>query len=512
MDRRQFGRSLMPLGLAGLAGTIGRDAAAQTASSVAESATLYVSTDGSDAEGGLSWSTAKATIQAAIAALPPNGGLIEVGYGRFAGFVLSNAGGVHIRGRGIGRSPSNQDASQGTPAHPTLITSNVTIAASNAAGAEATWCYGAILEDLAISNSVSGSGSGDGLTLMSPTIHLRRVAIEACHRHGIYAPHDAHGFPVVWFATWEKCRLIRNAGCAYYGAIVNGNFYDCDFDGNGLGNTALAQVDLASVGGSGEVLFSGCVIQRPGGGSAGAILFGGTSLCCSSCHFEANNGCSSGAWGEVHIGSGAAHFSGCSFVAGMGNAPYAITSNNLSYANVIGCFFFGDRWQYGAIQGWNGIPGYFGNGIRGSIIGNHIGTAGNTPLLAGYQIAPWPAQSASGMLAGGPRLETVTPQNLTANAAVQIDAALGNMHVIFLNASAVSSTIINPTFGQVLTVEWIQTVGGRTYAWPPNCRFAGGAQPPHSSTIGYADSVTLRCHYDGSSFAWHEMSRAIGVH
>lgn len=511
MNRRQFGRSLVPLG-AGVAGALASEASAQSPGSVTESATLYVATGGSDSNNGLSWSEPKATIQAAIAALPSNGGIIEVGYGQFTGFLISNGAGIHVRGRGIGRSLSNQDVSQGTPAHPTLVTSNVTISSSNANGAESTWCYGVILEDLAISNTSPASNSGDGLTLLSPSVELRRVSIEGCYRHGIYAPHDSHGDPVVWFATWEKCRFIRNGGCGYFGALVNGNFYDCDFDGNGANGSALAQVDLGSVGGSGEVLFCGCVVQRPQGSSAGAILFTGTSLCCSSCHFEANNGCGSGTYGEVHVGSGAAHLAGCSFVAGIGVAPYAVTSNNLSYANVIGCFFFGDRWQYGAIQAWNGIPGYYGNGIRGAVVGNHVGTSANNPLLAGYQIAPWPPQSTSGIQSGGPRIETVTPHNLAAAGAVQIDAGLGSIHAIFLNASASSSSIVNPTLGQLLTIDWFQTIGGRSYVWPTNCRFAGGVAPQPSGTKGHADSVTFRCHYDGSSFTWLEISRSVAIH
>jgi hypothetical protein len=513
VNRRQFGQSLAPLAIGGVASTIGGVALAQSANNISESATLYVTTDGNDSNTGLAWNTAKATIQAAIRALPSNGGLIEVGYGQFAGFSVVNLGGVHIRGRGIGRSLSNQDSSQTVPAHPTLITSNVLISASAANAAESTWCYGVILEDLAISNTNSSNAAGIGVSLMSPTAHFRRVSIEGCRSHGVYAPHDATGNPVVWFATWEKCRFIRNAGCGYYGAIVNGNFYDCDFDGNGSGNTAHAQLDLASVGGSGEVLFSGCVIQRAQGTSAGAILFGGTSLCCTSCHIEANNGCSSSAYGEIHVGSGAAHIAGTSFVAAAGTAPYAITSNQLSYVNVIGCFFFGDYWQYGAIQAWNGISGYYGNAIRGSLIGNHMGTLTNSYLLAGYQVPAWPAAASAGMLAGGPRVETVNPQNLTTpGSTVQIDAGLASVHALFLNASVAASSIINPTFGQMLTINWIQSTAGRSYAWPGNCRFANGSAPTPSTTKGYVDSVTFRCHYDGTAFSWLEASRAAAIH
>lgn len=506
MNRRQFGRTLAPLGLAAVTSGLPRTSAAQTAV-VTGTAMVYVETDGSDSNDGSSWSTAKATIQAAITALPPNGGIVEVGNGQFTGFQLVNRAGVHIRGRGVGRSVSNQDASVSVPQHPTMITTNVSISSSHANSSEATWCSGVILEDLAISNS-----SGDGLTLTSPTVEFRRVSFEGCARHGVYAPHDANGNPVAWFTTFDKCRFIRNGGSGYCGALVNGTFYDCDFDGNGGAGVALAQLDLGSVSGSEEVLLSGCVIQRPHGTSAGAIIFGGTSLLCSCCHFEANNGCTSGAWGEVHVGSGAAHIAGCSFFAGMGNAPYAITSNNLSFVNVIGCFFFGDRWQYGAIQAWNGIAGFYGNAIKGTISGNYIGTSGGNPLLGGYYTPPWPAQASSGTLVGGPRLETVNPQNLTATGAVVIDASRGSVQTIFLNSNAIAASIVNPTFGQIMTIDWVQTAGNKSYVWPSACKFANGTAPTRSTTAGFIDSVTFRCHYDGSQFTWLEMTRAIGIH
>jgi hypothetical protein len=511
MNRREFGQSLTPIGLLGVAGAVASRAAVAAVANP-ETAMVYVTADGSDSNTGASWTAAKATIQAAIGALPAKGGVVEVGYGTFSGFQIANLAGIHIRGRGIARSLSNQDASQNTPAHPTLISSNVTISSSSANTAETTWCYGVILEDLAISNTSTGSASGDGVTLTSPTVEFRRVSIEGCARHGIYAPHDANGNPVVWFATWEKCRFIRNAGSGYYGAIVNGSFYDCDFDGNGSNNTAIAQLDLGSVTGSGEVLLSGCVIQRPDGSTSGAIMFGGTSLCCSCCHIESNNGCSNGAYGEIHVGAGAAHIAGSSFVAAAGIAPYAISSTPSSYVNVIGCFFFGNYWQYGAIQAWNGIVGYYGNAIRGAIVGNHMGTMSNNQLLSGYYTPPWGAAASSGTLVGGPRIETVNPQNISSSGALQIDASIGGVQAIFLNANVTSSSIINPTFGQILTIEWVQATADKSYVWPTNCHFAGGAAPAHSVTLGYVDSVTFRCHYDGSSFTWREIARAAAIH
>jgi hypothetical protein len=48
---------------------------------LAHTATQYVTTDGNDARNGLTWETGKATVQAAINALPVNGGKVYLGYG-----------------------------------------------------------------------------------------------------------------------------------------------------------------------------------------------------------------------------------------------------------------------------------------------------------------------------------------------------------------------------------------------------------------------------------------------
>jgi hypothetical protein len=50
---------------------------------IATSAAVHVATDGNDSNNGRTWATAKATIAAAIAALPTNGGTVELGYGTF---------------------------------------------------------------------------------------------------------------------------------------------------------------------------------------------------------------------------------------------------------------------------------------------------------------------------------------------------------------------------------------------------------------------------------------------
>jgi hypothetical protein len=100
-------------------------------------------------------------------------------------------------------------------------------------------------------------------------------------------------------------------------------------------------------------------------------------------------------------------------------------------------------------------------------------------------------------------------QTLSDNGSVIIDASTGMTHVIALAGDATSSTITKPVEGQQLTIIWKQdAVGDRAYAWPANCKFANGAPPDASTTVGYQDSVTFV--FDGTY--WLEVSRAPAIH
>lgn len=103
-------------------------------------------------------------------------------------------------------------------------------------------------------------------------------------------------------------------------------------------------------------------------------------------------------------------------------------------------------------------------------------------------------------------------QTLAANGAVTVDANAANRHVITLQANATSSSIINsPPSGQSmsLTIEFVQdATGGRTYAWPSNCRFAAAAAPT-DTTAGRRTNVTFQ--RDASAALWIETARAVAV-
>lgn len=100
-------------------------------------------------------------------------------------------------------------------------------------------------------------------------------------------------------------------------------------------------------------------------------------------------------------------------------------------------------------------------------------------------------------------------QTLAAGGAVTIDASTGRFQNILLQANATSSSVTNASVGQLLTVQWTQdATGSRTYVWPTNFKFAGGAAPTASTLANYSDSVTVE--YDGTN--WREVSRSAAVH
>ena len=99
-------------------------------------------------------------------------------------------------------------------------------------------------------------------------------------------------------------------------------------------------------------------------------------------------------------------------------------------------------------------------------------------------------------------------QTLASNGAVTISASNGNVQAVTLAANASSSAITGAVTGREITIQWIQDgTGSRTYVWPPNCKFAGGAAPSASTTAGWTDSVTFI--FNGTN--WLEKARATAI-
>jgi hypothetical protein len=107
-------------------------------------------------------------------------------------------------------------------------------------------------------------------------------------------------------------------------------------------------------------------------------------------------------------------------------------------------------------------------------------------------------------------IQPAVAQTLTVAGAVTINTPTTGYAEITLQANATSSVISGgQQHGAVLTITWIQdATGGRTYAWPTNCKFAGGVAPS-DTTLSKRTSVTF--HYDSTSTNWTEISRAVAV-
>lgn len=103
---------------------------------------------------------------------------------------------------------------------------------------------------------------------------------------------------------------------------------------------------------------------------------------------------------------------------------------------------------------------------------------------------------------------TVT-STLAANGAVTIDAAACTSYVLTLQANCTGMTINNPTGNEEITITVIQdATGGRTYAYPANAKFAGGAAPADTTA---SKRTSVRFRYDAGSSAWWETARAVAV-
>lgn len=91
--------------------------------------------------------------------------------------------------------------------------------------------------------------------------------------------------------------------------------------------------------------------------------------------------------------------------------------------------------------------------------------------------------------------------------AVTLDAQAGTHFVLFLTGNVTSTTLSNGANGMVVTLTYAQdATGGRTYAWPTNCRFAGGVHP-QDTTPNTRTTVTLL--FSGGQ--WRETARVLAV-
>jgi hypothetical protein len=99
-------------------------------------------------------------------------------------------------------------------------------------------------------------------------------------------------------------------------------------------------------------------------------------------------------------------------------------------------------------------------------------------------------------------------QTLAAPGAVTMDASLGDIQSISLQANATSSSISNGVIGQMLIVQIIQdATGSRTFSWPASVKFINNTAPTLTTTANKRDNFTF--YYNGST--WFESARSLNL-
>jgi hypothetical protein len=220
---------------------------------------LFVTESGNDSNNGLSWATAKRTIQAAIDVLPGDGGRVDVGAGRYAPFKVPGYGTTVV-----GRGPSATQIEAPSPSA-TLI--DVTGAGSMIAdlgmyggpryggvmlhcSAAKAKCFNmAALNDDATKPAAGFGGTGfqikdcEGVTMFGCSFRKCRVGLDGANMTscGIYNTHGDR--------NWQSLVLRSLRGEPGSGANL---FSEWKTVGAGNGNQSVVVVDI---GGGGQNTF-----------------------------------------------------------------------------------------------------------------------------------------------------------------------------------------------------------------------------------------------------------------
>lgn len=169
-------------------------------------------------------------------------------------------------------------------------------------------------------------------------------------------------------------------------------------------------------------------------------------------------------------------------------------------------------WENGAIRKGFTINDQAGPGIGHQYQLSNGAYGGSTLALSDATTSAWIwhiSGNTMGMDSGFALRRTAQS---VGSANVTIDASTTNCTVITLTANqgGNTTTITNPTDGQVLTIQWKQdATGGRTHSWHPDVWWAGGAAPNATTTAGHRDSVTFT--YDAVASRWIETSRSLDI-
>ncbi len=328
---------------------------------------------------------------------------------------------------------------------------------------------------------------GDGLAIKTPLARLKNVTVASCTGRGIVV-----GTGWSWFFRMDDVRAVKNGSYGFYSDRVQTLVaVNCQFDGNGAHGCYLPN------GTSEDVSFINCWFQRNQG--SGFRGFAITAAFFSS-HWD----------GNVNAGNAQAYFEGNSSVSMLGCefhrgnlVGYAIDTSAGGSIVAFGCKFA--THTYGAIKARPNDSTQNPPGFLGFLAGNYSDGA----LVHGSTYPSVPASAAGGLVVGaGTFVRGVAVDVAVAAAsAITLDTTRSSDFVVKLAANVTATTMSNPSPGQVLTLSYAQdATGGRTYVWPTDCKFAGGAAPS-DATASRITSVTFR----RNDSYWIETSRAVAV-
>ncbi len=534
-----------------------------TLGTAAADALLFVTATGDDGNSGLHLGAAKRTVQAAYAALPAAGGLIQLGAGDF---TLANTGAVTgltitpgkpVTIRGVGRTRSRivyngtgtalQIGDGVTPFLDWGLLEDVGIYCAAATGTTigvkiADAHRGTINRvDIAASGSPAGSVAlrGDaayGLYVRDSLLHGFGGAVLCSGGGGDFTftdtDMDAGGAGAIVFRT-IGCGAVRVMGGQISGTgaavgiqidttggsdLSGIEIHNVYFDTSAVGSAALAIALAPAATSSGNIIGPSVATQCRQGitvdkvvggqiavsdvGTAGALLTANSSGVHIWSHLNGGILTDNGANNTLwrQAGNGTLK-TGSIAVTGTCSAGSGYTASTTSVA-------------------------YFSNpaSASGTLLRSLVGVEANERFAINYagQVA-WGAGAGAGtditisrkgagaLGIGGAIAPGVTRQTLAANGAVAFDSRYGQIYVETWQANATSSSITGgtPADGQHLTICWKQdATGGRTYVWPTNCRFAGNAAPA-DTTLSTKTQVSF--YYDATDTKWVELSRAVAV-
>jgi hypothetical protein len=122
------------------------------------------------------------------------------------------------------------------------------------------------------------------------------------------------------------------------------------------------------------------------------------------------------------------------------------------------------------------------------------------PAPTGGSLVKW-QQDASGNVSAYTGAAAAPPTTFAPVAGVlTIDASAGSVAYVNVNAAITSSSVTNPTDGQVLTVFWKQDSTGHTIVLPTN--FIGATAP---STTGNSNSIQQFL-YNAANNNWYGLA------